>query len=314
VSPSLLHDHAFLLLRRWREIVETPRFYFAEAGWFSIIWFYEGTAPLGALVHLWHLGKLSALCPQCDGRVLIHHLVGSGLSGGYWRGVCLGCHEEVQSEDLTREQLPSFARLWQPLVEAISQRQNEPEVEKGLRPRFDWGQGLVGIRTPDRVIRPRVDAVPLAAVTDILQDGPGRVPIRWPDGEVAFTFDWADQVLREPGGAEVLRLQAEAVCDAAGAVVRRWDSQYLRHPDGEIDVEVKRERASADRPDAPTLLGWRRTSGRWRTVAGPFDGAPLYEIRSSGIGPYGGTPILTFDDDIPVPIGLVLVERVRAGS
>jgi hypothetical protein len=46
---------------------------------------------------------------------------------------------------------------------------NEPIIEYGKRPRFDWKDGLIGETTPDRVLVPAVEPVDLTALLAKLQ-------------------------------------------------------------------------------------------------------------------------------------------------
>jgi hypothetical protein len=316
VEPSrweLLREHAFLLLRRWREIRDTPHLFFASAGRCHVMWVVSCEVPLGVLVHLWRLGTLAALCPHCGQLVLIHDLSGSALSGSHdWRGACRGCQHAVARSDLPGEGAPEFMKLWRPLVAELAEHGNEREVEPGLRPRFSWGKGLVGIRTPDRVIRPKVDPAPLLAVIDVLRGGPGRVAVRWPGGDVAYCFDWADRALRTSDGAVVLRLADERVLDGAGALVWTWDSLHLRRADGSIEYELTQRTADLPRggrarltdANVAALWGGGTREAGWRIFLGPFDGAAEYEIRSLGVGDAHGAPLVEHDAEIPIPIAL----------
>jgi hypothetical protein len=232
--------------------------------------------------------------------VLIHHLAGYESSSPHdWLGVCSGCHREVRRRDVPDEQAPAFMELWRPFVREVKEHRNERVVEPGQRRRFDWAEGVTGIRTPDRVIRPQVDPAPLGAVVDVLRGGPGRVVVNGPDGEPAYWFDWADLTLREFDGGVALRIEGDRILDGADALVWTWDSLYLRGPDGAVEQEVSLERL----PD----------NAGWRTMVGPFDDVPRYEVRPHGVYTAAGEPLLCHGAKIPRPVALWLALRVRPG-
>jgi hypothetical protein len=168
------------------------------------------------------------------------------------------------------------------------------------------------VRTPDRVIQPKVDAAPFAAVVDILRGGPGRVAVRRPDGELVYWFDWVDQALRTPDGVLRLRLTDGRAVDGSGALVWTWDSLYLRRPDGDIELEVGAERVDGGVPPLTAAL-WGSSDVAWRTVVGPFDGVPELEVRHSAVCDRNGTPIVEFDDEIPLPVAVWVARDVRGG-
>jgi hypothetical protein len=308
IQSLLLGQHADLLLRRWQEICETPHFFHAFAGRCHVNLIPDREIPLGVLVHLWHIGELATLCPYCGGLLLIYDLSGSVLSGSHdWQGACRGCQRSVGRREVPRQQEPDFVKLWQPLRAELAEHRNEREVEPGQRPKFSWKQGLVGERTPDRVIRPRIDPAPLAAVVDVLRGGPGRVAVRWPAGEVAFWFDWARRTLRTADGAVVLRLADDWVLDRTGALVWTWDSLYLRRPDGSIEYELTQRSGQGPRGgrfELAAKLAGRARELYWRTFAGPFDGRDEYEIRLFDVCDTQGAALIGHDDEIPIPVAL----------
>lgn len=57
-----------------------------------------GLFPLGLLLDLWAQDSWTASCDSCAGKVLIHRIGGSPLSGNRkWQGVCIGCNALVES-------------------------------------------------------------------------------------------------------------------------------------------------------------------------------------------------------------------------
>lgn len=111
-------------------------------------WIGEGLLPLGALLRLWD-GPWQAGCPACDGRVLIHAVGGSALSGSHsWTGVCTACAREVHHRDSAEPspipRRPRFAALWQ-AASPLWVRPAPVEVEvRGRRAQF----GLVADDPP----------------------------------------------------------------------------------------------------------------------------------------------------------------------
>jgi len=56
-----------------------------------------GLLPLGVLIELWLQNHWTHECEKCQGKVLIHRLGGSPLSGSnVWRGMCIDCGEVVE--------------------------------------------------------------------------------------------------------------------------------------------------------------------------------------------------------------------------
>lgn len=57
-----------------------------------------GLLPLGLLLDLWARDEWTTSCEGCQGKVLIHRMGGSPLSGANrFSGVCLGCSEVIES-------------------------------------------------------------------------------------------------------------------------------------------------------------------------------------------------------------------------
>ena len=149
-----------LILRNLDGILRTPRLFYCQLGLAYVsCWFYggDGPIPLGVLALVWRDGEMIHDCPECGGRF---HAIGvSGLLGGgsTW-GLCADCR---------RYGIFSPAGWFQGLLAVaplLPQYRNQPIIEHGKRPRFDWKHGLVGETTPDRVILPAVEPLALSAL------------------------------------------------------------------------------------------------------------------------------------------------------
>ena len=206
-----------LILRNLDRILRTPRFFFCQlqSAYSWTFWFGpSGPIPLGILVLLWEGGKMTYGCPECGGRF---HAVGVGgsFSGGDVWGLCAdGGYSGKFSSRSWLEGFLAAARLL-PLY------RNEPIIEYGKRPRFDWKDGLVGETTPDKVLVPAVEPVDLTALLDELEAAEGGVVIpderaeqvapRYPDGPAVFL-----QIQKGRGVLNV-PLSMEPAKDHAGA-------------------------------------------------------------------------------------------------
>jgi hypothetical protein len=181
-----------LILRNLDRILRTPRFFFCQlqSAYSWTLWFGpSGPIPLGVLVLLWEDGKMIHGCMECGGR--FHAIgVGGSFSGGNVWGLCADCGLNGKlSYKGWLEGFLAVARLL-PLYK------NEPIIEYGKRPRFDWKEGLVGETTPDKVLAPAIEPVDLLALLAELEaaeagaaipdEGAEPVAPRNPDGPLAF--------------------------------------------------------------------------------------------------------------------------------
>lgn len=157
IEDELLREHFAVILENLDRILETPRYFFCQlrSAWFSCLWVYGGgPIPLGVLALLWNEGKMVYDCPSCGFRLHAVGLSGSALTGvrSAW-GFCAGCS---QRQILAS---PSGHSNLMALGELVGIHRNEPVIEKGTHPVFDWKDGLKGEFTPDKVIVPAVEPV-----------------------------------------------------------------------------------------------------------------------------------------------------------
>jgi hypothetical protein len=181
-----------LILRNLDRILRTPRFFFCQlqSAYSWTFWFGpSGPIPLGVLVLLWENGKMIHGCTECGGRLYAVGVGGSFSRGDVW-GLCVDCGYNGKF----------MSRSWHPAFFAVSRLlplyKNEPIIEYGKQPRFDWKYGLVGEPTPDKVLVPAVEPVDLTALLDELEtaeagavipyEGAEPVPPRKPDGPTVF--------------------------------------------------------------------------------------------------------------------------------
>jgi hypothetical protein len=128
-----------LILRNLGRILMTPRFFFCQlqSAYSWTFWFGPGgPIPLGILVLLWEDGKMIHGCPECGGRF---HAVGVGgsFSGGSVWGLCADCG--YVGKFSSRSWLQGFLAV----ARLLPLYKNEPIIENGKRPRFDWKDGPV---------------------------------------------------------------------------------------------------------------------------------------------------------------------------
>jgi hypothetical protein len=181
-----------LVLRNLDRILRTPRFFFCQlqSAYSWTLWFGpSGPIPLGVLALLWENGKMMHGCPECGGRLYAVGVGGSFSAGDAW-GLCADCSYNGKA----------ISRSWHEGFFAVARLlplyKNEPIIEYGKRPRFDWKYGLVGETTPDKVLVPAVEPVDLFALLDELEaaeagavipdEGAEAVPPRKPNGPTGF--------------------------------------------------------------------------------------------------------------------------------
>jgi hypothetical protein len=187
-----------LILLNLDRILKTPRLFFCQlqSAYSWSIWFGSGgPIPLGVLVLLWENGKMIYGCPECGGRLYAVG-VGGSFSGGEIWGLCADC-------SFNGEFIPRSWRdgtVWHygffAVAPLLPLYRNEPIIEYGKRPRFDWRYGLVGETTPDKVLVPAVMPVELPTLLAELEaveagavipdEGDEPVPPRNPEGPAVF--------------------------------------------------------------------------------------------------------------------------------
>jgi hypothetical protein len=157
IEDELLRGHFAVILENLDLILETPRYFFCQlrSAWFSCLWVYGGgPIPLGVLALLWDEGKMLYACPSCGFGLHAVGLTGSALTGirSAW-GFCTGCSQrQTLRFPSGHDDLLAVGKL-------VGIHRNEPIIEKGTHPVFDWKDSLKGEFTPDKVIVPAVEAV-----------------------------------------------------------------------------------------------------------------------------------------------------------
>ncbi|HEY6930616.1 MAG TPA: hypothetical protein VJA66_13135 [Thermoanaerobaculia bacterium] len=158
IEEELLREHLPLILASSERILETPRFFYCQLAdaWLSSMWLYGGgPIPLGVLLLLWEAGEMQFECPSCGGPLYAIGVSGSALSGsGSAWGICAKCRTAQSHRGPCGRSVHAGGRM-------LPRYRNEPIIQKGKHPRFDWKDGLTGESTPDRVIVPAVEAVDL---------------------------------------------------------------------------------------------------------------------------------------------------------
>ncbi len=173
VEKQLLREHLSILVASSRRIIETPRYFFCGpvSAWLSTWFLYGGGGriPLGVLCLLWEAGEMVFECPGCGGVLYAVGVGGSPFSGSAtaW-GVCVGCRTWQRQPDA------GGSRTIHVVGGLLGGYRNEPVIERGKQPRFDWKEGLVGESTPDRVIVPAVVHVDLSTLIGDLTDHRGE--------------------------------------------------------------------------------------------------------------------------------------------
>lgn len=157
IEDELLREYLPIVLTSSEQILATPRYFYcqlANAYLSSPYVFGGGPIPLGVLLLLWDAGAMRFECPSCGGSLHAIGVAGSILSGsGSAWGICTGCRT---AQRVTKGR---FGRTISAVGKLLPRYRNEPIIEKGGRPRFDWKDGLTGESAPDRVIVPAVEAV-----------------------------------------------------------------------------------------------------------------------------------------------------------
>lgn len=237
-----------LLLAHEAEILITPRYFFSEAGSAGGPFHGGGRLGIGHLLQLWKRPGWLQRCPKCRGAA---HLNILGLIPGssFWRAGCANCDERVEGYALERDgniaQPDQRFQIYPMFAEAGEiwhARINAPKVIPGERPKFSLAHGLTGKWTPDLVVEPPVEPLPMAALLDVLRGGLGSVAIRDPSGHVRYGFHWLTETLRDPNGRQIFRRDGERVFDHADRLAYFWDSRYLCDPTRRYLLETRRER------------------------------------------------------------------------
>lgn len=152
-----------LILLSLDRILRTPRFFFCQlqSAYTWALWVGPtGPIPLGVLVLLWENGTMIYGCPDCSSRVYALGVGGSLTRGEVW-GLCAGCSSNGDFIPKSWHDGILWSQGFFPIARLLPFYQNEPIIEYEKRPRFSWKYGLVGETTPDKVLVPPVEPVPL---------------------------------------------------------------------------------------------------------------------------------------------------------
>ena len=167
VENDLLRQHLSVILANADQVLDTPRYFFCQPtmAFMSSLWLFGGGGPiaLGVLIVLWEEGRLPYDCPSCGFRFHAVGLSGSAFQevGTVW-GFCCGCGQSQRVRFA-----PCHADMMA-IGNSLRICRNEPLIEKGSQPRFDWKKGITGESTPDKVIIPAVEPVDLRTLIVIL--------------------------------------------------------------------------------------------------------------------------------------------------
>ncbi len=192
---ALLRREFPLIIRNLEHILRTPRFFFCllKSAYVSTPWLFGGggPAPFGVLAILWEDGSLLYQCPKCAGHFYALGAAG-GFSGGRVWGICTDCRKGSEF-DVENWPFPLVA-----IGRLLALYRNEPIIETGEQPRFDWKDGLKGATTPDRIILPAVGTVDLGSLLTELRaadtgamipdEGTTTVPPHNPNARSVVTF------------------------------------------------------------------------------------------------------------------------------
>jgi hypothetical protein len=201
-----------------------------------------------------------------------------------------------------------------PLIRAMRENRNQAVIEKGERPRFSWGPGIAGKRTPDRVLLPEASRVPFRRLIDLLRGDPSTTEIRRFEGPVVYRFDWTTWTLRSPEGGIRFQLQGRWIRDWSGSAVHEWDGLYLRRSGEGTLYEVRTEtiRGPARKGGrlamatvAPVSFGCPERAG---TVIRSFGGPSLYEWDPPRLLRFQGEALYEFEDPIPLGLAIMIAE------
>lgn len=150
-----------LIVRNLDHILKTPRLFFCQlqSAYTWAFWIGpSGPVPLGVLALLWQQGKMIFDCPECGGRFYALGVGGSFSSSEVW-GLCADCNYDGKFSCF-----PGWLQNYSEVAKLLPFYKNEPVIEYGKRPRFDWKYGLVGETTPDKIVVPAVEPASLTTL------------------------------------------------------------------------------------------------------------------------------------------------------
>lgn len=316
---SPLVEHLPMLIDRAEEICANPRYYHSAMGLLSVAFGGGGELSAGMLLELWRRGEMCITAP-CGHRAYIHSLGGSALSGSFSCNViCTHCREAFRKPSTDTWEGGRFHELWRPALEVWEARRARLSVERGERPRFDWGAGVVGKRGPDRVIGKPVKGLPFSQLIDVLLGGPGDVRVQEIDGTPAATFRWSTGELLSPDGRVICRLADDAVQNGAGGTMFTWDGLYLwdgrELPKYEFHSHAQNHRSGVTLGRTATQNVWSLAEEVAEDVS-PWDEKPILQILRDGTVFLRGLARWRADTAVPTWALAVLATVVpqRAGS
>lgn len=266
-------------------VVTDPRYYFTDAGHLSLAHLGNFRIFAGVLVELWGEGALVLPC-VCGGRVFIHSLAGSPLSGTHrWGGSCDACNRGVRGpRDADRV---AFGELFQPVLERLGDR-------------------ALAYREPQN------GRAPLCAVADIARGGVGAVHLAGQRRSDRFVFEWATGTLRMPGGRAILHVDEASVSLAPGAPAWGWDGCTLRLSDGAPAFRVRRH---DPRPIDQVLVAGgaadfaRAPAMELETWIDSPSGEPRYRALRTGLHDRTGACVLAWSAAVPLAVAVIVAEH-----
>jgi hypothetical protein len=302
-----------LLLDHEAEILSTPRFFHAHAGAAGSGLHPDQRLGIGHLLHLWKRERWIRKCTSCGARAYVC-FAGFLQSEPRWFAGCVSCDHLTVGVDEGSPPPPdayfcSFgldllgSAMFDDALAILRKHPNAAKVIRGCQPRFSWSKGLVGFSSPDLVVEPRVEALPLPALLDLLRGGAATVAIRDVRGPVdaqRFAFDWASETLRDLDGRPLFTRKGTRIVDATGGVAFYWDGRYFCGSRREYLYEARRlERFTPTRGGEP--LPCFVALGDPIAIDRP-DGRTVAKFHGRVLALPSGEAVLEADYAAPLPI------------
>ncbi len=326
-SHLVAGENLRLLLQHQETILRTPSYYFAPAG--EIGERSRGChVSIGHLLELWQNLAWIQPCPECRGEAYINAILRLNRKWR-WEGGCITCGERVGASELLvngcrAESLPPFpesddpidcygALASQAMTFATEEKTAEPKFIRGERPTFTTDRQLVGRWTPDLVVEPAVDPIPLATLLEILRGGSGTVMIRDPLGQPHSAYEWSSGVLRDRDGHVQFRLDGTRIRDRHDQVAYYWDSLYLSAPDHGYLFEMHRTSRLRPRSAHDPDLAWREGAILRRAYAfDHFRGVNVMQTNGEFICRPDNEVVLRAESRVPPVVAFLAWQHVQA--